>query len=87
MGVYFSRRSAPARTDVELDENVILPDNFHGIVIINAGNISRGMARHVPTAGVFLRGAMSRHLKTPRETVTVPAARPAQPAATGARRI
>ena len=42
-------RAGDIRSNVELDEFIVMPNHFHGIMIINAGNICRGMARHVPT--------------------------------------
>jgi REP element-mobilizing transposase RayT len=44
------------RTNVELDEFIVMPNHFHGIIIINAGNnCSRGMARHAPTERQFAK--------------------------------
>ncbi len=48
-------RTGDIRPNIELDENVIMPHHFHGIVIINAGNICRGMARHAPTGRQFAK--------------------------------
>ncbi len=32
-----------------------MPNHFHGIIIITAGNICRGMARHAPTGRQFAK--------------------------------
>jgi putative transposase len=41
------------RTNVELDEFVIMPNHVHGILTIISGNGCRGMARHAPTVRQF----------------------------------
>jgi putative transposase len=43
------------RPNAEMDEYVVMPNHFHGIVILNAGNICRGMARHAPTRRQFAK--------------------------------
>ena len=43
------------RPNVDMDECVVMPNHFHGIVIINAGNICRGMARHAPAGRQFAK--------------------------------
>jgi REP element-mobilizing transposase RayT len=43
------------RPNIALDEYVIMPNHFHGIIIINAGNMCRGMACHAPTGRQFAR--------------------------------
>jgi len=40
---------------VTIDEYMIMPNHVHGILIINAGNICRGMACHAPTARQFAK--------------------------------
>ncbi len=35
--------------------NLQRPEHFHGIIIINAGDICRGMARHAPTGRQFAK--------------------------------
>jgi len=48
-------RTRDLRPNIELDEFVVMPNHFHGIVIINAGNICRDMARHAPTGRQFAK--------------------------------
>jgi len=43
------------RSNVEPDEFIVMPNHFHGIITIKAGNIRRGMARHAPTGREFAK--------------------------------
>ena len=45
-------KTGAVRSNVDLDEYVIMPNHFHGILIIS-GTVGEGTARHAPTAPRF----------------------------------
>jgi REP element-mobilizing transposase RayT len=49
------------RRNVELDEYVIMPNHFHGVIIINTGNIRRGVLQYAPTG--------HREFRSPSQTI------------------
>ena len=53
------------RPNVELDEFIVMPNHFHGIIIINAGNIRRG----VSCKGVLQYAPTDTGLRSPSQTI------------------
>ncbi len=60
------------RENVELDEFIVMPNHFHGIVIINELDMALGTARRAPTEGFGkpVAGSLSTIMRSFKSAVT-----------------